>query len=73
LLAPAIELIPGGYQIAIHHLLVDEPDQALARLEESYEARAGMMVLLATDPAWDPVRVRPRFQKVQQRITSTSR
>jgi tetratricopeptide (TPR) repeat protein len=59
------------YQMAIHHLMLGDHEPALARLEEAYEKRVGMMAFLATDPAWDPVRDRPRFQAVLAKVTAT--
>ncbi len=61
------------YQIAVYQLMLDQPEPALARLEEAYEKRVGMMVFLATDRAMDPVRAQPRFEALLKKVRSTPR
>jgi hypothetical protein len=56
------------YQMAVYALWLDQPDVALARLHETYEARVGMMGLLATDPAMDALRGDARFQALAERV-----
>jgi TolB-like protein/DNA-binding winged helix-turn-helix (wHTH) protein len=61
------------YQIAAYQVMLGKPDEALRRLEEAVEQRAGMMVFLATDPVMDPLRAQPRFEAVLRKVTSTTR
>jgi TolB-like protein/DNA-binding winged helix-turn-helix (wHTH) protein len=52
------------YTIAMHHAVLEEDDEAIARLEHSLETRVGMMVLLSIDPVFDRLRAHPRFIKL---------
>jgi tetratricopeptide (TPR) repeat protein len=57
-----------AYFIAANYLGLREPDTALWALEDSYARREGMIVLLNTDPCFDPLRNEPRFQAVIKKI-----
>ncbi|MCA1585559.1 MAG: winged helix-turn-helix domain-containing protein [Acidobacteria bacterium] len=61
------------YQMAVHHLWLDQPDQALARLQDALDQRIGMMALLASDPAMDPLRGDPRFQALVDHVEAGRR
>ena len=56
------------YTIATHHILLGEDELALERLEEAFSARVGAMVLLHTDPLFEPLRAKPAFARILQRI-----
>jgi hypothetical protein len=56
------------YQIARRHARLGETAQALAALERACEERAYIVVFLATDPVFAPLRQDPRFQALVRRI-----
>ena len=56
------------YTLAMHHIVLEEDDQALTQLERAYEAHASVMVLLPTDPLFDRLRTNPRFARLVQQI-----
>ncbi len=57
-----------AYFIAANHLGLGDMDRALWALEDSYARREGMIVLLNTDPCFDPLREEQRFQAVIKKI-----
>ncbi len=57
-----------AYFIAANYLELGEVDPALWALEDSYTRREGFIVLVNTDPRFDPLRDEPRFQAVVKRI-----
>jgi TolB-like protein/Tfp pilus assembly protein PilF len=56
------------YQVARRHARLGETAQALAALAQACEQRAYMVVFLATDPVFAPLRQDPRFQALVRRI-----
>ena len=75
--AKAIELLPVSqdafdgtfylYQFAEIQARVGNTDEALSAIRELLDLSAGLMMspaLLRLDPAWDPIRGDPRFQKL---------
>jgi TolB-like protein len=56
------------YTVAMHHIVLGEDDEAMTRLEQAYEARASVMVLLPGDPLFDRLRTSPRFLRLVDRI-----
>lgn len=66
--AAAADRFINPYTIATHHILLGEDELALERLEEAFAARVGAMVLLHTDPLFDPLRAKPAFARILQRI-----
>jgi tetratricopeptide (TPR) repeat protein len=60
-LAATRERYVSPYTIAMHHAVLGEDAEALARLEQALAERVGMMVLLPTDPVFDRLRGHPRF------------
>jgi eukaryotic-like serine/threonine-protein kinase len=54
--------------MAIVSIGLGEKDQAFAWLEKAYADRSDWMVLLQTEPLFDPVRSDPRFQDLLRRI-----
>ena len=75
--AKAIELLPISqdafdgtfylYQFAEIQARVGNTDEALSAIRELLDLSAGLMMapaLLRLDPAWDPIRGDPRFQKL---------
>jgi TolB-like protein/DNA-binding winged helix-turn-helix (wHTH) protein len=61
------------YSIAVHLLVVGEPDRAMEQLEQAYERRVGALAFLRTDPALDPLRSSPRFSAFVANVTQDSR
>jgi tetratricopeptide (TPR) repeat protein len=61
----------NSYTIAMHHAVLGEDQQALARLEQAYDARSGLMVLLPTDPVFERLHAHPRFERLVIRIRGT--
>jgi adenylate cyclase len=57
-----------AYFIAANYLELGERDSALWALEDSYARREGMIVLVNTDPRFDPLRDELRFQAVVRNI-----
>jgi DNA-binding winged helix-turn-helix (wHTH) protein/TolB-like protein/tetratricopeptide (TPR) repeat protein len=49
------------YTLAVQHALVGQREQALSALTRAREERAGMLLFLDRDPAWDDLRSDPRF------------
>jgi TolB-like protein/DNA-binding winged helix-turn-helix (wHTH) protein/Tfp pilus assembly protein PilF len=52
------------YTLAMHHVVLGEDEEALRRLEQAYEARASVMVLLPGDPVFERLRAYPRFMRL---------
>jgi TolB-like protein/DNA-binding winged helix-turn-helix (wHTH) protein/Tfp pilus assembly protein PilF len=61
------------YSMAVHLLVLGEPDRAIEQLEEAYERRVGALAFVRTDPALDPVRSHPRFDALVTNVTQGSR
>lgn len=57
-----------GFERAILHIGLDEPDRAMASLEEAYGARAFRLRLIGHEPLFDPLRDDPRFRDLLERI-----
>jgi TolB-like protein/DNA-binding winged helix-turn-helix (wHTH) protein/Tfp pilus assembly protein PilF len=66
--AAAADRFTSPYTIATHHIMLGEDELALERLEEAFTARAGVMVLLHTDPLFETLRSNPQFIKLLERI-----
>jgi TolB-like protein/DNA-binding winged helix-turn-helix (wHTH) protein/Tfp pilus assembly protein PilF len=60
------------YTIAMHHIVLGEGDEALARLEQAYDMRASVMVLLPRDPLFERLHSDPRFVRLVDRIRQRS-
>jgi TolB-like protein/DNA-binding winged helix-turn-helix (wHTH) protein/Tfp pilus assembly protein PilF len=56
------------YTLAMHHIVLGEDQAALTRLEQAYEVRASVMVLLPGDPLFERLRATPRFVRLVERI-----
>ena len=54
--------------IAVIHLALGEPDQALEWLNKAHEERDVQLQFLKVDRRWDPLRSDPRFATLLQRI-----
>jgi TolB-like protein/DNA-binding winged helix-turn-helix (wHTH) protein/Tfp pilus assembly protein PilF len=61
------------YTLAVHEALLGDLEAAVDHLEAAYDARAGMMVFLARDPAIDPLRRAPRLIALLDRINESRR
>jgi TolB-like protein/Tfp pilus assembly protein PilF len=57
-----------AYSIAVIYLAAGKPDQTLAWLERAYAERNGALILMAVDPALDPLRSDPRFSDLLRRM-----
>jgi TolB-like protein/DNA-binding winged helix-turn-helix (wHTH) protein len=57
------------YTLAMHYVVVGDHERALASLEQAYESRAAVMVLLPSDPVFDALRPHPRFRRLIAQIT----
>ena len=55
-----------AYEIALIHLGLGEPDEALRWLERARIRRSGWMAYLGVDPRLDPLRAEPRFQSLSR-------
>jgi TolB-like protein/DNA-binding winged helix-turn-helix (wHTH) protein/Flp pilus assembly protein TadD len=56
------------YTLAMHHMVLGELDEALARLEQAYEERSSVMVLLPGDPLFERLHADRRFTRLVERI-----
>jgi TolB-like protein/DNA-binding winged helix-turn-helix (wHTH) protein/Flp pilus assembly protein TadD len=56
------------YTLAMHHAVLGEDDAALSRLEQAYDERSSVMVLLPGDPLFERLRSHPRFIRLVDRI-----
>ena len=56
------------YTLAMHHIVLGEEEQALLRLEQAYEERSSVMVLLPGDPVFERLHANPRFTRLVERI-----
>ena len=57
-----------AYFVAANYVELGEVDPALWALEDSYTRREGFIVLVNTDPRFDPLREEPRFKAVIKKI-----
>ena len=55
-------------RFAIVYAQLGERDAAFEWLEKAYEERAGPLIFLNVNPAWDPLRDDPRFQALVRRV-----
>jgi hypothetical protein len=56
----------------MHHAVLGESEEALDRLEQAYETRTSVMVLLPSDPLFDPLRTNTRFIRLVERIRASA-
>jgi TolB-like protein/Tfp pilus assembly protein PilF len=64
----------GAYSFAIVHLGLGDKEQALRWLEQSYRDRAGSDIgFIKVDPALDPLRGDPRFEKLVATVFSSTK
>jgi serine/threonine protein phosphatase PrpC len=54
--------------VAALYAYLGERDQAMEWLEKGYEERSGAMILLKSDPMWDPLSSDQRFQALIRKI-----
>lgn len=57
----------SSYIVAVFHVLLGNADHAFAELDAAYEKRAHI-IMVKTDPRFDPLRMDPRFQALLDRI-----
>ena len=56
----------GGYEFV--YLGLGENERAIEWLEKAFEERAGRLVYLRAERAFDPLRGDPRFQRMVERL-----
>jgi TolB-like protein len=56
----------SSYQIAQIHAMLEDNDQAIARLERAFKERDSRLTYIKVDPAFDEIRADPRFQQLLQ-------
>jgi len=56
------------YTIAMHHAVLGETEAAIAQLERAYESHVSVMVLLPTDPIFEPLRGNARFARLIESV-----
>ena len=56
------------YVLSKYYARLGDKEQALARLEKSYEARDFLLPFVNTDPVFDDLRAEPRFQAILHRM-----
>lgn len=66
------ETYRGAYSTAIIYTRLGQYADALQCLREAYNAHAISMTELAVEPAFDPLRPNPQFQKLVQQVGLTS-
>ena len=58
----------SAWDLAQIHIALGEKGKALDFLEKAADEHFGWVVILAADPAFDPLRAEPRFKLLQQRV-----
>ena len=56
------------YDLALVYTGLGEKDRAFEQLTKAYEQRAGWIIMLKTEPIFDPLRSDPRFAELLQRL-----
>ena len=56
------------YDLAVLYTGLGEKDQAIEQLHKAYEQRAGWVIMLKTEPLFDPLRSDARFAALVQRL-----
>jgi len=54
--------------IAMIYARLGENDKAFVWLEKAYDERAGWLIELKVEPAWEKMRSDPRFQDLLRRV-----
>jgi TolB-like protein/DNA-binding winged helix-turn-helix (wHTH) protein/Tfp pilus assembly protein PilF len=65
---PSAPKFVSAWDFAHIHVALGEKSKALDFLEKAAEQHFGWVVILAVDPAFDPLRAEPRFKALQQRV-----
>ena len=60
------------YYVAIAHLNMRRPEDAIGDLEKAYQERWGDVIWIGADPLFDPLRSNPRFRSLLVRVNLTS-
>ena len=66
--AAATDEMPIAFLRASVHMALGEKEKVLDMLELSADQREGMIIWIAVQPGWDPVREEPRFKNLVKRI-----
>jgi TolB-like protein/Flp pilus assembly protein TadD len=66
--AAASQAFVSPYQLAMAEAAVGDKEAALAALERSEQAREGQVLYLKFEPAFDGIRVDPRYQAIAKRV-----
>jgi len=65
---PSAPKFVSAWDFAHIHVALGENSKALEFLEKAADEHFGWVVILAADPAFDPLRAEPRFKALQQRV-----
>ena len=57
------DFVPA-YNLAVIHVALNEPDEALHYLQKAYQERDWAMMVLAVEPRLEPLRGKPGFQEL---------
>jgi TolB-like protein/DNA-binding winged helix-turn-helix (wHTH) protein/Flp pilus assembly protein TadD len=57
-----------AYDVAVIHLALHEPDQAISYLQKAYQERDWALMVVAVEPRLDPLRQDPRFQELVGKV-----
>jgi TolB-like protein/Tfp pilus assembly protein PilF len=57
-----------AYHLALAHVGLDHPDEAIALLEQACEERDPALINLGLDPRFDPVRTHPKFAGLIEKL-----
>ena len=55
-------------EIAMLHLMLQQPQQALEFLEQAFQERSAKLMFLNVNPVFDPLRADPRFETLLRRM-----
>jgi hypothetical protein len=66
-------IVGFAYDVARLDALLGDKEQALARLEQSYENKDFLLPFVNADPIFDALRSEPRYQAVLRRMNLARR
>ncbi len=65
---PSDATFVSTWDLALVHTSLNDKTRAIELLEKAADERAGWIILLGVDPAFDSLRGEPRFEKLKQRV-----
>jgi hypothetical protein len=54
----------SSYNIAQIHAILEDHDQAIARLEQAFKEHDSQLTYMRVEPAFDEIRANPRFRQL---------